>query len=36
MAVGVLWHPEEDGEGGGPLFRELVENARAYGAVRAA
>jgi putative glutamine amidotransferase len=36
MAVGVLWHPEEDGEGGGPLFRELVECARAYRSLRAA
>ena len=36
MAVGVLWHPEEDGERGGPLFRELVESARAYRELRAA
>jgi gamma-glutamyl-gamma-aminobutyrate hydrolase PuuD len=28
--VGVLWHPEEDDEGGDPLFRELVRQARDY------
>jgi putative glutamine amidotransferase len=28
FCVGVLWHPEEDVEGGGPLFRALVERAR--------
>lgn len=28
FAVGVLWHPEEDAEGGGSLFRELVQQAR--------
>jgi len=29
FCLGVLWHPEEDTEGGGPLFRGLVEAARA-------
>jgi len=29
FCLGVLWHPEEDAEGGGPLFRGLVEAARA-------
>lgn len=28
FAVGVLWHPEEDAEGGGSLFREVVQQAR--------
>jgi putative glutamine amidotransferase len=27
FCVAVLWHPEEDAEGGGPLFRELVSQA---------
>ena len=36
FAVGVLWHPEEDPEGGGPLFRALVEAAGAYRVSRAA
>jgi putative glutamine amidotransferase len=27
FCVAVLWHPEEDVEGGGPLFRELVAQA---------
>jgi putative glutamine amidotransferase len=35
FAVGVLWHPEEDPEGGAPLFRQLVVEARAYGEVAA-
>ena len=29
FCLGVLWHPEEDAEGGGPLFRGLVKAARA-------
>jgi gamma-glutamyl-gamma-aminobutyrate hydrolase PuuD len=29
FAVGVLWHPEEDAEGGGSLFQEVVQRARA-------
>jgi putative glutamine amidotransferase len=32
FCLGVLWHPEEDAEGGGPLFRGLVEAARDGGA----
>ncbi|MDX6594438.1 MAG: putative glutamine amidotransferase [Gaiellales bacterium] len=28
FAIGVLWHPEEDAEGGGSLFQEVVEQAR--------
>ncbi|HUZ84440.1 MAG TPA: gamma-glutamyl-gamma-aminobutyrate hydrolase family protein, partial [Gaiellales bacterium] len=28
FALGVLWHPEEDPQGGAPLFRALVEHAR--------
>jgi putative glutamine amidotransferase len=28
FAVGVLWHPEEDAEGGGSLFQEVVDQAR--------
>jgi putative glutamine amidotransferase len=35
FAVGVLWHPEEDAEGGAPLFRQLVTEARAYREVAA-
>jgi putative glutamine amidotransferase len=27
FAVGVLWHPEEDAEGGGSLFKEVVQQA---------
>jgi gamma-glutamyl-gamma-aminobutyrate hydrolase PuuD len=27
FCVGVLWHPEEDAEGGGPLFQGLVSQA---------
>jgi putative glutamine amidotransferase len=30
FTIGVLWHPEEDALGGGPLFRELVEQATTY------
>jgi gamma-glutamyl-gamma-aminobutyrate hydrolase PuuD len=30
FTVGVLWHPEEDAVGGGPLFRELVDQATTY------
>ncbi len=33
FAVGVLWHPEEHAELGGPLFRGLVEAARPAAAV---
>jgi putative glutamine amidotransferase len=36
FCVGVLWHPEEDPTGAGaPLFRGLVERARAYRSSRA-
>ncbi|MGN6380953.1 MAG: gamma-glutamyl-gamma-aminobutyrate hydrolase family protein [Gaiellales bacterium] len=35
FAVGVLWHPEEDAEGGAPLFAALVEEARQYRGVTA-
>jgi gamma-glutamyl-gamma-aminobutyrate hydrolase PuuD len=35
FCLGVLWHPEEDPEGAGaPLFRALVEAARAYAGAR--
>ncbi|HET7567874.1 MAG TPA: gamma-glutamyl-gamma-aminobutyrate hydrolase family protein [Gaiellaceae bacterium] len=35
FALGVLWHPEEHArDGGAPLFRGLVEAARAYAAAR--
>jgi putative glutamine amidotransferase len=35
FCLGVLWHPDEDArEGGLPLFRGLVEAARAYAAAR--
>lgn len=30
FALGVLWHPEEDPDGGAPLFAALVEEARAF------
>jgi gamma-glutamyl-gamma-aminobutyrate hydrolase PuuD len=33
--VGVLWHPEEDAEGGGALFRALVDQATTYRRVAA-
>jgi len=36
LALGVLWHPEEDEAGGAALFRELVECASAYRLSRAA
>jgi putative glutamine amidotransferase len=36
FAVGVLWHPEEDDEAGAPLFRELMQRARAWRERRAA
>jgi putative glutamine amidotransferase len=35
FAVGVLWHPEEDPDGGAPLFQALVAEARAYREVAA-
>ena len=36
FCVGVLWHPEEDPIGdGAPLFRGLVDRARAYALARA-
>jgi putative glutamine amidotransferase len=35
FAVGVLWHPEEDVEGGAPLFSALIEEARQYRGVTA-
>ena len=36
FCVGVLWHPEEDPIGAGaPLFRGLVDRARAYALARA-
>jgi gamma-glutamyl-gamma-aminobutyrate hydrolase PuuD len=28
--VGVLWHPEEDEEGGAALFEALVDQATTY------
>jgi gamma-glutamyl-gamma-aminobutyrate hydrolase PuuD len=35
FALGVLWHPEEDARtGGAPIFRGLVDAARAYAAAR--
>jgi gamma-glutamyl-gamma-aminobutyrate hydrolase PuuD len=35
FALGVLWHPEEDARSGGaPIFRGLVDAARAYAAAR--
>ena len=33
--VGVLWHPEEDEEGGAALFRALVDQATTYRRVAA-
>jgi putative glutamine amidotransferase len=33
FAVGVLWHPEEHAELGGPLFRGLVDAAQPAAAV---
>jgi putative glutamine amidotransferase len=36
FCLGVLWHPEEEpATGGAPLFRALVDHARAYHATRA-
>jgi putative glutamine amidotransferase len=34
FCLGVMWHPDEDVAGGMPLFRGLVEAARAYAAAR--
>ena len=35
LVIGVLWHPEEDAEGGAPLFEHLVSSARAHSRVAA-